>query len=92
MSSLENIKTSTYSKQLTKLIETQLQYLESTDFQLWIQNKTPRSLQPLLKWTLNHTLNSALDWIRPELHRHGFQVTKINLSTLEAELNPAEFL
>ena len=90
MRSLENIKSSAISEkrlqQLSRLIENQLQYLESADFQVWIQNKTPRSLHPLLKWTLNHSLNYALDWIRPELHRHGYKMSKLNLRSLEAEL------
>ena len=90
MSSLENIKSSAVSDQrlqrLSRLLENQLQYLESADFQLWIQNKTPRSLHPLLKWTLNHSLNYALDWIRPELHRHGYQIKKLTLSYIESEL------
>lgn len=90
MSSLENIKSSAISnkrlQQLSRLVENQLQYLESADFQVWIQNKTPRALHPLLKWTLNHSLNYALDWVRPELHRHRYQVTKLNLTALEAEL------
>lgn len=90
MSSLENIKTSANTEkrlqQLSRLIENQLEYLESSDFQLWIQNKTPRSLHPFLKWTLNYSLNYALDWIRPELHRHGYHMTKLDLNNFEAEL------
>lgn len=90
MRSLENIKFSAISnkrlQQLSQLFENQLLYLESADFQIWIQNKTPRSLHPLLKWTLNHSLNYALDWVRPELHRHGFQMKKMSLNSFEVSL------
>lgn len=91
MGSLDNIKSSALSSKgfqlLSQIVENRLQLLESTDFQLWIQNKTPRSFHPFLKWALNNSLNSALDWIRPELHRHGFRLKKLNLDSLEAELN-----
>lgn len=80
----------TRTKRLSQLIENQIQYLESPDFQLWVQNKTPRSLHPLIKFTLNYSFNYslsyALDWIRPELHRHDFRISVLNLTTLEAQL------
>jgi hypothetical protein len=80
------VKLATRTKQLSQFIDAQIQYLESPDFQLWVQNKTPRSLHPLIKFTFNYSLNYALDWIRPELYRHAFKITMLNLTSIQAIL------
>lgn len=89
------MKLATRTKELSQLIENQIQYLESPDFQLWVQNKTPRLLHPLIKFALNYSLSYslsyALDWIRPELHRHGFRITHMDLASMEARLRLGKY-
>lgn len=86
MKALDNTKQDLATKKLSQFIENKIQYLESADFQLWLQHKTPVRLRPLLKLALNHSLNYALDWIRPELQRHAYKVVNLTLNSVHAQL------